>query len=282
MILKQKTKSFTLIELLVVIAIIGLLSSIVLVSTQGSRAKARIAKGLEFSQTIQNTIGSEAVGIWDFDNCTASDASGYGNNGTINGAICSSDTPYSTAGQGAGGKNSLSFDGVDDYVDLLSSESLRLGNKGTITSWVKASSFPKDYNIIYTSTGVPDVDKAPYISCNSGGKLSARLGGAVLQNIASDLYLSAGQWYFIVFEWDGSNVSLYANMDFYTTPQTVTNQFTGDFRIGRYVPTSPERIWTGLIDDVRVYNQALSSSQIQQLYAEGLRKYKDLAIFINN
>lgn len=45
-------KSFTLIELLVVIAIIGLLSSIVLVSTQGVRAKARDSRRLQDMRQI--------------------------------------------------------------------------------------------------------------------------------------------------------------------------------------------------------------------------------------
>lgn len=96
-------KSFTLIELLVVIAIIGLLSSIVLVNIglPGQRQKARIAKTLEFSSSIQNALGSEAVGIWTFDN-NAFDTSGYGNNGTIYGgaSFTTDNTPQKVVGSG--------------------------------------------------------------------------------------------------------------------------------------------------------------------------------------
>jgi type II secretion system protein G len=52
----MKIKSFTLIELLVVIAIIGLLSSIVLVSLNGTREKARIAKAREEITAIHKAI----------------------------------------------------------------------------------------------------------------------------------------------------------------------------------------------------------------------------------
>ena len=52
----SKNKGFTLIELLVVIAVIGLLSSIVLVSMQRTREKARIAKAREEVNTIYKAI----------------------------------------------------------------------------------------------------------------------------------------------------------------------------------------------------------------------------------
>ncbi|MEA3295592.1 MAG: prepilin-type N-terminal cleavage/methylation domain-containing protein, partial [Patescibacteria group bacterium] len=85
----EGAKAFTLIELLVVISIIGLLSSIVLVSTKGIREKARLAKAQKFDSSIQHALGANAVGIWRFEEgtgTTAHDESGYGNDGTIHGA----------------------------------------------------------------------------------------------------------------------------------------------------------------------------------------------------
>ena len=165
-------KSFTLIELLVVIAIIGLLTSIVLVSTQGLQGKARITKTLEFSKSVQHVLGAYAVGIWSFDDQAnpTKDGSGYDNNGTITGAIFSPNTPYEAIGRGTG-KYALSFDG-NDYVDA--------GNKRagtwsafTISAWVYPT-LDKSWSAIFQTANVGDRalyrqgDKLQfYSSCNS-------------------------------------------------------------------------------------------------------------------
>ena len=135
----MKQKSFTLIELLVVIAIIGLLASIVIVNLAGTRGKASIARGLQFSQSVHHALGSEAVGIWSFDEgsgATAYDASGYGNNGTLYNFASphgwTTDTPSNTG-------YALSFDGVDDYVSLPSMKPQYF----TISLWVN---FLENYN----------------------------------------------------------------------------------------------------------------------------------------
>ena len=64
---KDAQRGFTLMELLVIIAIFGLISSIVFVVSRSALDSARIARGLQFSQHLQNSFGAYAVGIWKFD-----------------------------------------------------------------------------------------------------------------------------------------------------------------------------------------------------------------------
>lgn len=52
----MKTKGFTLIELLIVIAIIGILSSVILVSTGGARLKARTARSVSELKSVNTAI----------------------------------------------------------------------------------------------------------------------------------------------------------------------------------------------------------------------------------
>jgi len=64
--MRNKNQGFTLIELLVVIAIIGLLASIVLVSLQGARAKARDARRMHDLSQIRTALFLyyDAYGNW--------------------------------------------------------------------------------------------------------------------------------------------------------------------------------------------------------------------------
>ena len=85
----------------------------------------------------------EGLVLWlDFNKCQAIDLSGNGNNGTIYGAQCV---------EGRSGK-ALSFDGVDDYVEVNDSESLDITNGITILAWINANSFPKEACMINKDT----------------------------------------------------------------------------------------------------------------------------------
>ena len=275
-----KNKAFTLIELLVAISIIGLLSSIVLVSLKGTREKAKIAKSLEFSHSIQHSLGSEAVGIWNFDDCpggTVNDSSGYGNNGTISGASCSSDTPHSIVGTGTG-KYALSFDGAGDYVSVLDSNSLDITDAITIEVWVYINSLGST-NWGFLSKGSNTTGWGMWYYSPSGVfpiDFADNLGNRHYVDMPAGS-IPVGAWAHVVGVYDRTYIRGYVNgvqkasrnVGAYTIATNANNLLIGQ-RTGSF--------FNGLIDEVRIYNQALTQAEIQQHYVEGLERYGDLAL----
>jgi len=270
-------RSFTLIELLVVIAVIALLSSVILVSLSGPRQKARITKALEFSQSVQHAIGIEAVGIWDFDDCSAKDRSGYKNDGTINGAICVDDTPYKVLGTGQG-KNALSFDGVDDYVNVGTTIN-PVNNKISVELWFKWTGGSGNRRLPISKYSAPGW----YIELTTNNEIRFLTYGIIdgtWTSVSSDMVtVTQGVWYHVVGVWDKPTQYFYVN-GVQKTPKsanhdTISNSVT--LAIGR--DGQNDRFYfNGTIDEVRLYATALTFGQIQDLYLAGLEKHQQLTI----
>lgn len=275
-----KQKSFTLIELLVVIAVIGLLSSIVLVSMDlpGQRQKARIAKSLEFSSSIQNALGAEAVGIWEFDEgsgTVATDRSGLGNNGTIYGASYATNTPQRIVGSSPG-KYALSFNGANDYVEAAISP--QPVYEYTIEAWIYP--LQKENKLIIKRA---HCDAVWTDSTNINHAIKRADHSGAYEAVMSISFLENNKWNFMAWtvNLNTQQASMFVNGNYVTRAIGIGNDialFQGNFRIAKddadggcfggagYFP--------GLIDEVRIYSQALSIGQIQKHYAEGLKKYQ--------
>jgi prepilin-type N-terminal cleavage/methylation domain-containing protein len=275
----KKEDSFTLIELLVVIAIIGLLASIVLVSSGGARGKARTAKLLEFSSQVYRALGYELTGAWSFDNgvgTIAYDVSGYGNNGTLtNGPLHATDTPYYVVGSETG-KYSLSFDGVDDYVNIPSSfQPLQtINDNETFDAWVKLDSYPVSSRMgimgqTYRNAMHIDVSGIVQYGIRDPGINMNQVNGGVVP---------LGEWTLLTATYDGTTLKIYRNGDLMaSTPRTIaTLRAMAAFRVGLGIISGTDEYFDGLIDDVRVYSVALTASEIQRHYAETL-PYHQLA-----
>lgn len=264
-------KSFTLIELLVVIAIIGLLASIVVVNVNSARDKAQIAKNIQFSSSIYNSLGSEALGFWDFNALAGGqvkDISGNGNNGVVTGATPAASLTFSGGNLG----NALSFDGIDDNVQINLFLPTQTYYKVTMSAWIKP--YQSNSRAIIgrahcdeiildggTITYYSKYQDATYDSINGSGiKLNEWnfIAAGVDQNTGK-IFLSVNGTYLAISTGSGNiNKKL----------------FTGTSYIGKE-PTAcfNPNLFNGLIDEVGIYSAALTSAEIQKLYAEGLPRY---------
>jgi hypothetical protein len=196
------------------------------------------------------------VAAYDFNagsGTTLTDVSANGNTGTIVNATWTTSGKYG---------NALSFNGTDAQVVINDSGSLRLANAVTLEAWVNPNSAPSGWqDIIYK----PLDNYFLEASSTNGNKPGA---GVLLTSSAEPLVygsaqLAANTWTHLAMTYDGTTAKMYVNGTLFTssaqsgTITTSTNvlQIGGDATYGQH--------FKGLIDEVRIYNIALTQAQIQ-------------------
>ena len=93
--------------------------------------------------------------------------------------------------------------------------------------------------------------------------------------MAKDSDWKVNEWTHIVVTDDTTTAKMYINGKLVDTGSGQTTTISTNLRFGTRL--SNEGYFQGLMDDVRVYGEALSSAQIRKLYVEGAKK-KDLAV----
>lgn len=238
------------------------------------------------------------VGYWKMDECQgdrANDSSGNNNHGTITIGASGEDTigicnTSSTAwGSGATGKrnSSLSLDGTDDYVDLGTSSQLNpTGSSLTLSAWVYSNTITGSSPRRVISRDADTTGSEPYIIYSLGlnsanqGSVSFELttGGTRTFLETNANTISASAWYHVAAVYDGTNQIIYIN-GVNTTQGSKTGSITsssGKNLIGIRDATSPKQFFNGQIDDARVYNYALTPTQVKTLYNNGAVNFAPL------
>jgi len=262
-------QAFTLIELLVVIAIIGILSGLIVVSMGGMTTKATIAKAQVFSNSLRNSLMLNLVSEWKFDEntgTTIADSWNGENTGTLTGAT---HLPTWKTGNNCISGSCIQFDGIDDYIAIGNSNNLKFTKGYTAEAWVNLSSLSGERSII--------TKPASYTFEVSGGMLimAFTTNEAWHFTQSGNSILSTNTWYHVVGTYDSSinAVKFYINGDLNKTDTTsstgaiVTNNNT--VQLGYYNGTFPD-IFNGTMDQIRVYNAAISNSKIKEQYYTGL------------
>jgi hypothetical protein len=214
------------------------------------------------SPAVHVTVNdSSLVGYWKFDDgsgLVAVDSSGNGNHGTlVNG-------PVWTTGQTTG---ALSFDGLDDYVSVNNSASLNPVAQITLSAWIRPAATAASGDIISKENNANNNFNQYYLRLQGGGKIRFAAAGILLNGTTT---LSPNIWYLATGTYDGSSMKVYINgaLDA-TAPATLSMSDNGfAVRIGARQYTTP-LVFNGFIDEVRIYNRALSQPEIQVLQSGG-------------
>lgn len=168
--------------------------------------------------------------------------------------------------------SSLLFDGTASYVEVPNSASLNPTNALTIEAWIKPDSFGTN---VYSNYIVGKEDwatsSAGYcLRCGSTGSLSFNFSdgfGGWKEVIDSSSSLNIGIWTHVAGVFDGTKLSLYINgvLSGSLLYSGTIHTSTYPLRIGG-VPytTSGLRLFNGRIDQVDIWNKALSANEIMQ------------------
>ncbi|MDF1498678.1 MAG: hypothetical protein P1P85_05015 [Patescibacteria group bacterium] len=237
--------------------------------------------GKTCSQDPASCMDYGLVGSWGFDEgagTMAYDSSDEGNDGTLtNSPKWTTDSPSKGSGRQGG---SLKFDGVDDYI--TSNFQFSIFNFQSISNWINfqtlATGKPiigkwgNSQNAILLKTD--DTNSDEFKICVASGLTD----DCANYGVTADANIVASAWYNIQIVYDGTQsanadkLKLYLNgaqktLSFTgTIPSTLQNstgalEIGGDSDLASYVNAK--------IDDVRIYNRALSAEEVRYHYNKG-------------
>jgi hypothetical protein len=182
---------------------------------------------------------------------TVSDVSGLGHTGTISGAS------WTTSGKFG---NALSFNGTSSLITIGDANDLDLTTGMTLEAWVDPTTVDGNWrDVIYKGNDDYFLSATDY---GSGVPAAGATLGTADVFTAGTSALATHTWTFLTETYNGSALDLYVNGTLVSSLAQTGNiatstdalQIGGDSLYGQY--------FAGLIDEVRVYNTALSQSQI--------------------
>lgn len=225
--------------------------------------------------------GGKPIAEWRMNECqggTIHDESGNGNNGTI--TLGSTGSQTTTLGNGTcltagttpwyGGRvgkygASLNLDGTDDYVNIGNSTLFQSFNAITFSAWVNFTAKGSFDCIVWKGSAAVDQGFLMYLDGSGLLRFGVGTGSATLTPVL-DSEPAIGEWHHIVGVYDGSTVGIYIDGVYKksiaktgTISESSNNLVLGDSSQLGYP-------FNGKLDDVKIFNYALTAEQIKTLY----------------
>jgi hypothetical protein len=236
-----------------------LLLSICLMYTLGATAQTNLNQGLVLHLSFTGNV---------------KDSSGNNRHGTNNGAILTSDRCDNT-------NSAYSFNGMDGFIEVPSAG--LLNDFYSYSIWVYATEIPSNGNYTYPFSIGGSGGGQNIALCNnsmqgwSGGAYNNGSPAASLVALGSQPNL--GEWYHVVLVRDTNKLKLYVDGVLNTNEISYGSWNTNNGGLKPNYGSNPRAIigcrdlnasffFTGIIDDVRIYNRVITTDEVNALYRE--------------
>lgn len=192
------------------------------------------------------------------------DASGNGNDGTLSGPTRSTQAKF---GQ------SLSFNGSNSLVTVGDSNSLDLTRAMTLSAWVYPTTWASGWKALIIKERIGNLAYSLYANSDVGLPNSTLSIGSYEQQLSVGSHLPSNAWTHLAATYDGTTQRLYVNgVQVGSRAQTGTLDVSANpLRIGGNTVWANE-YFQGLIDEVRIYNRALSQAEVAAVSQEPVVK----------
>jgi len=239
-------------------------------TTTVSVSNLRSTISVNLKVTVKDSIEMGMIAYYPFNNSGA-DSSRKGNDVAYYSNITS------VANRFGKPNSAFSFNGTNSYLLIKDNPALRLSNTNfTINTWIKMDDYnPTDLGSIILSKRFTGINKGYNFGIN--GVVSTPIGsvqfgpGGGYPTVTSTVLLSKNTWYMVtvVYNLSTGKMKIYRNGVYDTEGSILPLDETvgADLYVGRDQPAIGANYFLkGSLDDIRIYNRALTAQQIQRLY----------------
>jgi hypothetical protein len=218
--------------------------------------------GSGYSDAVLDTVG--LVGYWrlgESSDTIAADAQGANNGAYENGVT------LGTAGAIDESDTAASFDGLDDQVQIPDAASLQPAAI-SVEAWVQGGAGLEQWDSLLAKVSTDSWDDGYGFYWQADGSLSFFVNNYAAQAVSTAL--PTDQWTHIVGTFDGSTMTLYKNGEEAASApfETSITHSSAPLKVGAGGGVGPYA-WAGEIDEVALYDVALTPAQIQAHYSAG-------------
>jgi hypothetical protein len=176
-----------------------------------------------------------------------------------------------------------SFNGTSGLISLPNSSTIRFTGNGTMSAFVYLdSTWSGGGFIMIKNTDQSGTGHGMYLTINTtrnpGLSVIHTDGGAHQHSVTSTTALNTKEWILVTGVWDTPNLRIYIN----GVETDTSNIGAGTLRVNTSGPgggvgannnlsdVAPASVFNGMLDDVRLYNRALTAQEVKELYLSGI------------